>query len=123
MFYDVLKVGEKEYKLRLSTKEMKNLKEALGGVSPIKAFEKMGEENDIDYEFIANVIFHAMKKEQPKIKLDNVYDILDEMADEGKSIEDYLAIVVQIFSTCGMLPKEAYEEYVKSLNEDSNEKK
>ena len=26
MFYDVLKVGDKEYKLRLSTREMKNLK-------------------------------------------------------------------------------------------------
>ena len=122
MFYDKLEVGGKEYKLRLSTKEMKNLKEALG-CSPIKRFEQMGEENDIDFEFIAQVIYHAMKKEQPKTKLDNVYDILDEMADEEKSIEDYLSIVVKIFCTCGMLPKDAYGEYLKALEGDNNEKK
>lgn len=121
MFYDTIKVNGEEYKLRLTVKELKNLKEALG-CSPIKAFEKMGAENDVDFDFIAEVLYHALKKYQPKIKRDNTYDLIDNMIDEGTEITDLIKLVVSIYVKSGLLPKSALEDFDKAIEGDIEKK-
>lgn len=106
MNYIELTIGEKDYKLRLTTRSCISMEKTLG-YNPIEMFLKM-DDNTLPKLTDLVVIFHAMLQAyQHNINLEATYDIFDEYMAEGNTMFDIIPIFVQVFQECGFLAKTA----------------
>ena len=89
MLYTELKIGEENYKLRLTTKNSIQLERALG-YNPI-------------------IILHSMLQTYHHgMSIDKVYDLFDAYAEkEGKSMFDLIPVFIEVFQQSGYITKDA----------------
>ena len=100
MLYKDLKIGDKELKLRLSTRDCVALEKRLGRnpLDDLMAVEQ-GKLPTITYVVI---LLHAsLQKYQSNYSMENVYDLYDEYIEEGNSLTDMLAVITDIFKVSG----------------------
>lgn len=105
MLYTELKIGDKELKLRLSTRDIVALEKALGG-NPLDKLIAVSENKLPEISFIVTVIHQSLQKYQKGYTLDKTYDLIDEYVDEGGTLLDLIQIITEIFKVSGFFKME-----------------
>lgn len=105
MNYTALKVGENEYKLRLDTKNTGMLEKVVG-TNPVNEIMKMVDMQLPSVTFVAQCLNASLQKYHHGINLDKVYGIMDDYYErEGKTIMDFIPVLMEVFQVAGLLPK------------------
>ena len=111
MKYITLPVGDKEYKLRLTSQACVGLEKKLK-TSLFNALKKM---DDMAIETIVMLLHSAMQALEHGITLEKTYAIYDELVDEGKKLEDIIEILFDILEVSGFFKKEQVEEAIENV--------
>ena len=106
MLYTNFTAGNKEYKLRLNTRNLISLEKMLGG-NPLSIF---GDENEIPKigDMVA-ILFCSLQAYQHGINLDKAYEIFDEYLDDGNSMTDFIYVILDIYKVSGLIKTEEAE--------------
>lgn len=103
-----LKVNDKEYKLRLTSRAIRDL-ETAEKKSIIKVFTSMEEGSLLDP--ILKVLYYALKSNHPELKYDDVYTIYDDLVEyEGYTVDDTRDLIEKVLATAGLVNKETPKE-------------
>lgn len=101
MMYLDFSTGNKDYKLRLNTRNIVSLEKQLG-CNPLGIFGVDG--NTIPTITQMVVILHnSLQQFQHGITLDDAYDIFDEWLDNGHVATDFLTVILDIYKVSGII--------------------
>lgn len=100
--YYVFTVGNKEYKLHLSTRNVVMLEKQLG-CNPLMIF---GTGDRIPtVEEMVNVLYASITKYNHGITLNDTFDIFDAYLEDGHTITDFIQVIVDIYKASGIIAK------------------
>jgi hypothetical protein len=103
MLYVDFTAGNKDYKLRLNTRNTVLLEKQLG-CNPLSIFGN-GDKIPTITEMVA--ILHAsLQQYNHGITLNDAYDIFDKWLDEGNATTDFIKIILEIYQASGIVPTE-----------------
>ena len=103
MNYIDFKAGNKEYKLRLNTRNTISLEKTLG-CNPVAIF---GSGDTIPTITTMVRILHASSQAyEHGITLDDAYDIFDAWLDDGHVMTDFIAVILDIYRASGIIKTE-----------------
>lgn len=101
MMYSDFSTGNKDYKLRLNTRNIVSLEKQLG-CNPLGIFGVDG--NTIPTITQMVVILHnSLQQFHHGISLDDAYDIFDEWLDNGHVATDFLTVILDIYKVSGII--------------------
>ena len=107
MNYIDFEVGNKTYKLRLSTRNIVLLEKQLG-TNPLSIF---GNGETVPTITVMVAILHAaLQQYNHGITLNDAYDIFDDYLAEGHSSIDFIPVIIDIYRASGIIPKDNKEE-------------
>lgn len=106
MLYFDFNAGNKDYKLRLNTRNVVALEKMLG-CSPLAIFGD-GETLPTITTMVA-ILFCSLQQYQHNITLDAAYDIFDEYLADGNSVTDFLTVIIGVYKVSGLI-KESTEQ-------------
>ena len=101
MLYTELKVGNKEYKLRISTRDTVMLEKALGGVNPLAIFG--GGERIPTITEMVTILHASLQQYHHGLSMEDAYDIFDEYLADGKVATNFMAVIVDIYKASGII--------------------
>lgn len=102
MYYD-FKAGDKEYKLRLSTRAIVALEKSIG-CNPLMIF---GNGDTVPTITVMVAVLHAsLQQMNHGITLNDAYDIFDEYLADGNAPTDFIQVIIEIYQVSGLIPKE-----------------
>ncbi len=110
--YTSWQVGEKELKLRLTTRQAVAVEEKLG-VNLLKVFmPRKDEDFPLPPLKVMLVVIHgALQKFEHGLTLDDVYDLNDEYVDAGGDQTTLLTdVIIPLFEHSGFMPKQKRKE-------------
>ena len=99
MMYIDFEVKEKNYKLRLGTRNIVALEKAIG-CNPLSIFKENNELPSITT--MVTILFHSMQKFNHGISLTDAYDIFDEYLEEN-SATDFISVILDIYKVSGII--------------------
>lgn len=101
MNYVDFSAGNKDYKLRLNTRNVVALEKALG-CNPVAVFG----DGDAIPSFTAMVsILHAsLQQLNHGINIDKSYEIFDDWIADGNNMVDFVKIILEIYKASGIVP-------------------
>lgn len=103
MMYVDFHAGNKDYKLRLSTRNTVMLEKQLG-CNPLSIF---GNGDTIPtVTTMVNVLYASLVQYNHGISLNDAYDIFDEYLADGNTVTDFLHVLVDIFKVSGLIKTE-----------------
>lgn len=109
MMYVDFSAGNKEYKLRLNTRNTVALEKALG-CNPLGIF---GDGSQLPTITVIVQVLHAsLQAYHHGITLNDAYDIFDDYLNDGNTMTDILPVIVELYKVSGLIRD----------NEASNEK-
>lgn len=92
--------GNKEYKLRLTTRAMVALERQIGS-NPLAIF---GNGDTIPTITVMVSILHAsLQQYNHGITLDNAYDIFDDYLADGHTMTDFLPVIISLYRASGLI--------------------
>ena len=104
MMYVDFKAGNKEYKLRLSTRNTVQLEKQLG-CNPLAIF---GNGDTLPTVTVMVQVLHAaLLQYHHGVTLNDAYDIFDEYLSEGHATTDFIPVILEIYKASGIIPKDA----------------
>ena len=106
LYYD-FKVGAKDYKLRLNTRNIVMLEKQLS-CNPLSIFGKGDTIPPVNV--MVNVLFASLQQYQHSITLDDAYDIFDEWLADGHTMTDFILVIVDIYKASGLIKQSKTEE-------------
>lgn len=107
MNYIDFNAGNKDYKLRLNTRNTVLLEKQLG-CNPLSIF---GNGDTIPTVTTMVIILHAsLQQYNHGITLNDAYDIFDEYLADGNSTVDFIPVIMEIYKASGIIPKDKVEE-------------
>lgn len=107
MNYIEFSAGNKDYKLRLNTRNTVMLEKQLG-CNPLSIF---GDGETIPTVTTMVAILHAsLQQYNHGVNLNDAYDIFDAWLDEGHATTDFIPIILDIYKASGIIPKDKEEE-------------
>lgn len=107
MNYIEFSAGNRDYKLRLNTRNTILLEKQLG-CNPLSIF---GDGDTIPTVTVMVAILHAsMQQYEHGISLNDAYDIFDKWLDDGNSTTDFIPVILEIYKASGIIPKDKVEE-------------
>lgn len=107
MNYINFSAGNKDYKLRLNTRNIVVLEKQLG-CNPLHIF---GDGETIPTITTMVAVLHAsLQQYNHNINLNDAYDIFDTWVDEGHATTDFIPIILDIYKASGIIPKDKEEE-------------
>lgn len=110
MFYD-FEAGNKSYRLRLNTRNIVSLEKQLG-CNPLAIF---GDGSTIPtVSTMVNVLFHSMQQYNHGITLNDAYDIFDNYLDDGHSVTDFIAVILEVYKVSGIIKSDNKEDTEKN---------
>lgn len=110
MMYYTLTIKDNDYKLRLSGKACVDLEKKLG-CNPVSVLADMATSQTVpELESILTIMQASMSQFNHGINMDKMYDIYDEYVDEGHTMYDLIAVIVEVFKVSGLMPSEAESE-------------
>ncbi len=121
MRYTELKVGDQEYKLRLSASETINVEKKIGG-NVLDIFMKK-EQIPTMAELLVT-LHGSLQKFQHGITLADTYNIYDDYVDNGGAFEDLIEVIMDVLEVSGFFKKGQLEEgkaKLKKAKEKENE--
>jgi hypothetical protein len=103
MNYIDFNTGNKQYKLRLNTRNVVALEKQLG-CNPLAIF---GDGETIPTVTVMVAILHAsLQQYQHNITLNDAYDVFDEWLEDGHTTVEFVNIILEIYRASGIVPKE-----------------
>jgi hypothetical protein len=100
-------VGNNNYKLRLSTRQVVTLEKQLG-CNPIAIF---GTGDTIPtITTMVNVLYASMQQLNHGISLNDAYNIFDEYIAEGHAATDFIETIIEIYKVSGIIKDEEQQE-------------
>lgn len=107
MMYVDFNVGEKEYKLRLSTRAIIALEKQLG-CNPVAIF---GDGDKIPtITTMVQILHAAMQQYNHGVTLNDAYEVYDRWLEDGHSMMDFLPIIVELYKVSGLIKGEQTEK-------------
>ena len=107
MNYIDFTAGNKEYKLRLNTRNTVLLEKQLE-CNPLSIF---GTGDTIPTVTIMVAILHAsLQQYNHGITLNDAYDIFDAWLADGHATTDFIPVILEIYKASGIVPKDKEEE-------------
>lgn len=114
MIYKEFVVGDKTYKLRLTTKDICDLETDIS-MNPILIFGKNGDRIPTVSVMVA-ILFRSLQSLNHGISRNEAYTIFDEwLAEEERTVTDFIPVIVDIYKVSGLM-KEPKEEKDKGKN-------
>lgn len=108
MMYVDFRVKDKEYKLRLNTRNTVNLEKQLG-CNPLAIF---GDGEDIPtVTTMVQVLYASLISYNHGLTLNDAYDIFDNYLADGHTVTDFITVIIDIYKVSGIIK-----------NDDENEK-
>ena len=100
MNYVEFHVGDKDYRLKLSTRSSVSLEQQLG-CNPVAIF---GSGDTIPTITTMVRILHAsLQSYEHGITLEDAYDIFDKWLEDGHVMTDFIAVIIDIYKASGIL--------------------
>ena len=107
MLYVDFSAGNKDYKLRLSTRNTIALEKQLG-CNPLSIF---GDGNTIPtITQMVNILYASLQQLNHGISLNDAYDIFDAYLSDGHSVTDFIYVILDIFRISGLIKNETESE-------------
>lgn len=106
MMYVNFTAGNKDYKLRLNTRNVVMLEKQLG-CNPLSIFGD-GETLPTVTEMV-NILYCSLLQYNHGISLNDAYDIFDNYLDDGHSATDFIQIIIEIYKVSGLIKQEDLE--------------
>lgn len=107
MMYVDFTAGNKDYKLRLSTRSVIALEKQLG-CNPLGIFGN-GETIPTITEMV-NVLYASLQPLNHGISLNDAYDIFDAYLEDGHNATEFINVILEIYRTSGIIGKEEASE-------------
>ena len=102
MMYVDFTAGNKDYKLRLNTRNTVMLEKQLG-CNPLAIF---GNGDTIPTITTMVLVLHAsLVQLNHNISLNDAYDIFDAYIADGHSVTDFIQVIVDVYKVSGIIPK------------------
>lgn len=112
MMYYTFTVKGTDYKLRLGAKACVDLEKKLKK-NPVQVLADIGESGQVpELENFLVIMQASMSQYNHSINMDKMYEIYDEYIDEGHTMYDLVAVIMDVFKVSGLIPE----------NEDNKEK-
>ena len=100
MMYIDFHAGDKDYKLRLATRNIVALEKQIG-CNPLAIF---GTGETIPEVSIMVAVLHAsLQKYEHGIDMEKAYDIFDTYLEDGHTMTDFLSVIVEIYKASGLI--------------------
>ena len=107
MVYVDFTAGNKDYKLRLNTRNTVALEKALG-CNPLAIFGN-GEEIPTITTMV-NILYFSLQQLNHGISLDEAYNIFDNYLDDGNSATDFITVILDIYKVSGIIKESGKEK-------------
>lgn len=107
MMYLDFTAGNKDYKLRLSTRNTVMLEKQLG-CNPLAIFGSGDTIPTITQ--MVNILYASLIQYNHGITLNDAYDIFDAYLADGHTMTDFIQVIVDIYKTSGLIKTEGSEE-------------
>lgn len=107
MMYVEFAAGNKEYKLRLSTRAIVGLEKQLG-MNPLSIFGKGDTIPTITT--MVQVLHASLTQLNHGITLADAYDIFDAYLADGKTMTDFIPVIIEVYKVSGLIKAEQGEE-------------
>lgn len=108
MIYKEFKVGDKIYKLRLTTKDICDLETDIT-CNPLMIFGKNGDRVPTVSVMVA-VLYRSLQSLNHGISREDAFTIFDEwLAQEDKIVTDFISVIVDIYKVSGLIKDEKTE--------------
>lgn len=109
MMYVDFTAGNKDYRLRLSTRNTVMLEKQLG-CNPLAIF---GDGDTIPtITQMVNILYASLIQYNHGISLNDAYDIFDAYLADGHAATDFLQVIIDIYKTSGLIKGETDEKNV-----------
>lgn len=105
MYVD-FKAGEKDYKLRLSTRNIVALEKAIGK-NPLSIFGAGDEIPEVTT--MVNILWFSLQKFQHGIQFNDAMDIFDDYL-EDHSMTDFITVILDIYKVSGIIGADKAED-------------
>lgn len=100
MMYVDFSAGNKDYKLRLNTRNTITLEKQLG-CNPLSIF---GDGETIPtVTTMVQILYNSMQQLNHGVSLNDAYDIFDEWLEDGHVTTDFLSVIVDIYKVSGLI--------------------
>ena len=107
MMYVDFTAGNKEYKLRLTTRNTVNLEKQLG-MNPLAVF---GDGEQIPtVTAMVQILYASLIPYHHGIGLNEAYDIFDEWLADGHVVTDFLSVIISIYKVSGLIKNDSVIE-------------
>lgn len=107
MMYKEFTVGNKEYKLRLNTRNTVNLEKQLG-CNPLAIF---GDGDSIPkITTMVQVLYASLVSYNHGLTLNDAYDIFDNYLADGHSATDFIGVILDIYKVSGIIKNDEVDE-------------
>lgn len=103
---ELLKIKGKEYKLRLTTRNIIEIEKRLG-TNPLNVFMEAQDGKMPKMEGLLIILHGCLTSLQSNLKLEDVYRLYDDYCTEGGNIIKLVELLVKVFTDSGFIPKEA----------------
>lgn len=101
--YYTFTAKEKEYKLRLNTKNVVELEKKIG-CNPLAVF---GDGNRIPtITEMVTILHQALQQFQHGVTISDTYAIFDDYLEDGKSATDFIPVIVDIYKASGIIKED-----------------
>ena len=107
MMYVDFSAGNKQYKLRLTTRAIVSLEKALG-CNPLTIFGKGDTIPTITV--MVNVLHASLQAYEHGITMEKAYDIFDSYLADGNTITDFIPVIFAIYKQSGLIGEDAGED-------------
>lgn len=106
MMYVDFTAGNKDYKLRLNTRETVTLEKQLG-CNPLMIF---GDGEDIPtVTAMVSILYASLKQLNHGISLNDTYDIFDAYLADGHTAVDFINVILEVYKASGIIRDEGIE--------------
>lgn len=107
MMYVDFTAGNKDYKLRLNTRNIVSLEKQLG-CNPLAIFGNGDTMPTITT--MVQVLNASLQQYNHGISLNDAYDIFDSYLADGHSMTDFLPVIVEVYKVSGLIKSEEIGE-------------
>lgn len=104
MMYIDFPVGEKTYKLRLTTRATVGLEKQIG-VNPLLIFGANGDTIPT-ITVMVSVLHASLQALEHGISMMDAYDIFDNWLADGHTATEFIAVIMEIYKTSGLIQGE-----------------
>lgn len=107
MMYVDFTAGNKNYKLRLNTRNTVALEKQLG-CNPLSIF---GDGDTLPtVTTMVNILFFSLQQYNHGISLNDAYDIFDDYLADGNSATDFIPVILEVYKVSGLIKEGTAEK-------------